>query len=182
MIDYLDLTLKKVQKFYNKNNQIKEHLNALFFIKKYFKNKKFDFNGHKIYYNTKNNNKKYMKKLTIISLLIAISGVSLANDYQVRYFVDKDYIQFKTKPTTPVDPTPEPAQPECLYDYPNSYWLAGRNNAYDILHVYFKGEQIHNGKGFGLTSVVKDGVTYTRSTFAEQQGDYSRYYICKQPN
>lgn len=48
-----------------------------------------------------------MKKLTLISLLIAMSGISLANDYQVRYFVDKDYIQFNANQTTPVDPTPE---------------------------------------------------------------------------
>lgn len=121
-----------------------------------------------------------MKKIIIITLSFLMMGISVAEyNVVIGKGLPQESIKFVTN--TPVEPEvpPEPPQPECKYDYPNNYWLNGRNNAYSIVHVLDNGVKVYDGKDIGVTTHIIGNYKYTRGDFIGNFGDYEHHYVCK---
>lgn len=123
-----------------------------------------------------------MKKIIVISLSLLMMSLSFAEyNIVIGKGLPQESIKFVTQSTTPTEPEvpPLPPEPECKYDYPNHYWLNGRNTAYSIVHILDNGIKVYDGKDIYVTSHIIGNYKYTRGAFVDNYGDYARYYVCK---
>lgn len=123
-----------------------------------------------------------MKKIIVISASLLMMSLSFAEyNVVIGKGLPQESIKFVTQSTTPTEPDVPtlPPEPECKYDYPNNYWLNGRNYAYSIVHVLDNGTKVYDGKDIGTTTHIIGKYKYTRGDFIGNFGDYARYYVCK---
>jgi len=120
-----------------------------------------------------------MKKIIVITASLLLTTFSFAEyNVVIGKGLPQESIKFVTQTTTPVEPE-IPPEPECKYDYPNNYWLNGRNTAYGIVHILDNKVQVYNGKDIYVTTHIIGNYKYTRGDFIRNFGDYARYYVCK---
>lgn len=128
-----------------------------------------------------------MKKIRIHLIIISFINMTYGNYYiKIPLEVEKggslpnESVSFKNKNILDSEsPVTLPPQPECKYDYPNNYWLNGRNNAYNIVHVLDNGVKVYDGKNIRITTQIIDNYKYTRGDFIGNFGNYQHHYVCK---